>query len=135
MKQGFILTLDLAFGTIIIFILILAGIFFVSLSSKQHSSELQLARVGSDIVTVMEHKNLFLDPEHASLQSAMDSLLPSNIEMLLRLEGEFTSGNGTLEVGSELPRNKPIIAGQRVSLTSNEQYLKITYLIWPRREE
>ena len=132
-KKGFIFTLDITFGIIIVFLLVIAGMFFVSQASPKNLSEYQMLRTGSNIVSVMDKQGLFAQPDYQVLQSHLDELVPGNYQMLLRLQGNFTTGNGTMEIGSEIPPKVSLISGQRVSVTDNWQYLRITYFIWGRQ--
>ena len=131
-KQGFIFTLDLVLGTIIILATILLSLFLVSRGSEITISEHQLIRTGSDIVAVLDQQKAFDALDYTTIDTKMQQLLPGNAQMLLRIQGNFSIGNGTIEVGAELPDNQPIMTGQRAALTENNTYLSITYAIWTK---
>ena len=131
-KQGFIFTLDVALGMIVVFAIVIITLFFVSRGSEVSLGEYQLQLVGGDIVRVMDEHGTFDSLSHDPIQDEMSILLPESYDMLLRVEGSFPEGNGTIEVGGELPANRFIISGQRAALTSNGTYLLITYFVWGR---
>ena len=133
-KKGFIFTLDVILGLVVIFGIIGTSIFFVSQGSQVSISEHQLLLVGSDIVNIMEEDGTLHSLDHNTIEYRMEEILPTNYEMLLRIEGNFQTGNGTLEVGGEIPEKRLIIAGQRISLTENNTYLKITHYTWGRKQ-
>ncbi|MDP3919008.1 MAG: hypothetical protein Q8Q35_03860 [Nanoarchaeota archaeon] len=133
-KKGFVLTLDVILGMIIVFTVISISLFFVSRGSEVSLTEYQPIMIGSDIITLMDEEKSFDSLNHDYIETRMESSLPSNYDMLIRIEGDIESGNGTIEVGGNLPENRLIISGRRVALTDSGTYLKITYFAWTRQQ-
>mgnify|MGYP006418548631 CR=1 FL=1 len=134
-KKGFVFTLDLILGFTIFFIALSISLFFVARGSQVSLSDYQLLVVGSDIVDLLDNKGAFDSLDEDVISNEMDSLIPASYDMLIRLQGDFSEGNGTIEIGSEIPSRRLLIAGQRVGVTSNSTYFKVTYFTWPRLQE
>ena len=134
-KNGFILTLDVILGMTIVFLVLMVSLFFITQGSDVSISEHQLLKIGSDIVTVMDNEKTFDSLDHETIETRMDELLPANYEMLLKIEGDFAVGNGTIELGGNLPENRFRIVGKRIALTDDNVYLKLTYFVWGRNDD
>ncbi|MBI4153116.1 hypothetical protein HY497_01215 [Candidatus Woesearchaeota archaeon] len=133
-KKGFALTLDLILGMVIVFSVVFVSLFFVSRGGEITIAEHQLARIGSDIVTVMDEQKVFDALDHAAIETRMEELLPANADMLIRIEGDFGIGNGTIEVGGDIPQERLIISVERAALTDDTIFLKITAFVWAREQ-
>ena len=129
-KKGFIFTLDLLLGVIIIFVLVGISAFFVTRGSESDLVEYQSLVLGSDIIDILDRQKTFDSLDHTTIETAMEDILPANYEMLIRIEGDFDPANGTIEVGGNLPQDRRIIFGRKVLLTENNIYLKVTYALW-----
>jgi len=134
MKKGFILTLDVVLGTTITLIAIAASLFLVTRGSATSLGDHQLARIGSDMILVLDGQKAFDTFDHEYIETKIDQILPSHVDMLIRVEGNFTEGNGTIEVGGTLPYDKPVISSVRVGITDNYEYMKFTAFVWGRNE-
>ena len=125
--------LDLMLSLLVIFFILIAVVFFVTKASSTSIAEHQLARVGSDIVALMDERKMFRDLTNPDVVDAnLDSVVPRNYAMFLHLEGDFSTGNGLLEFGEPLPVKRAITTGRRAALTNNTQLVIITYSIWTR---
>lgn len=133
-KKGFILTLDLIVGMAIFFTAVLISLFLVSRGSEVSIAEHHLLRVGSDVVAIMDEQKVFDSLDPSIIRDKMRELLPGNYEMLVGVQGNFDEGNGTIEVGNEIPQQRLMISGRRAALTNDNVYLKITYFIWTREQ-
>jgi len=131
-KNGFIFTLDIILGMIIVFIIIASTVFFISRSVESNLEKYQLLILGSDIVNILDEQKTFDSLDYNEIETEMEELLPPNYEMLLRLEGNFSTGNGTLEVGGNIPLEEDLFFGRRIAITSNNTFLEITYVLWSR---
>ena len=134
-KKGFVLTLDLILGMVIVFIILGASLFFIAKGSETTIAEHQLFRFGSDLVTVLDNQKVFDSFNHEFIGVEIEKLLPPHYQMLLRIEGNFSAGNGTIEVGGELPPQQSLISGKKVCITDGNEYFKITYYTWVRDNE
>jgi hypothetical protein len=128
-KKGIVLMIDLVIGMTISFIIIIMTLFFITQGSEVTFSEHQLSRVGADIVTIMDEQNLFESLDHDTIETEMEKLLPGSYVMLLRIEGDFSAGNGLIEVGSEIPQRGLIITGKKAILLDDNTYVSITYIV------
>lgn len=127
--------LDLMLSLLVIFFILIVVIFFVTKASSDSIAEHQLARVGSDIVTLMDEQGMFRDLSNPDIVAAnLDTVLPRNYVMFLHMEGDFSVGNGLLEFGEETPAKRALTAGRRAAVTNNTHLVVITYYIWTREE-
>lgn len=127
--------LDLMLSLIVIFFILVAVVFFVTKASSTSIAEHQMARVGSDIVTVMDEQGMFRDLSNPDLVAAnIDTTVPRNYAMFLHLEGDFSVGNGLLEFGEEMPAKRAITTGRRAAVTNNTHLVIVTYYIWTREK-
>lgn len=132
--KAFILTLDIILGMAIVFTVIFITLFFVSRGAETTIAQHQLARIGSDIVAIMDRQKVFDSLDYETIETELEALTPENAGMLIRIEGDFSTGNGTIEAGGEIPAENIIISGKRVALTEEDIFLKITYFMWPRQQ-
>lgn len=133
-NKGIIFSLDLMVGITIAFIVVAITLFFVSQGSSITLAEHQLIRFGSDIVTVMDQQEIFDTLDQEIIETEMKNLLPGNYDMLIRLQGNFSRANGTIEIGGEIPESRLTITGRKAALTGNGTYFKITYFVWARKQ-
>jgi len=133
-KKGFILTLDVTLGSTLALIAIAVSLFLVTRGSATTLGEHQLARIGSDMLMILDEQKVFDTFDHEYIETKIEQVLPIQADMLIRVEGNFTEGNGTIEVGGTLPYNRPIISSVRVAMTDDYEYMKLTAFVWGRRE-
>ncbi|HLC19963.1 MAG TPA: hypothetical protein VJK72_03515 [Candidatus Nanoarchaeia archaeon] len=130
-NKGLALILDVALGTVVIMAGVALSVFFISESSS-HVADYQLARIGADILGMLDAQQGFDNLDHATIEQEIAELLPAHLDMLVRIEGDFEEGDGIIEVGGNLPSAASIIPVRRVALTSDDTYLKITAYVWLR---
>lgn len=133
-RKGFIFTLDIVLGSIVLFILLGTSLFLVSRASEVSLSEQQILETGSDITALLDREQVLTSLDAAKIKLEMEKVLPPNYGMLLRIQGNFSSGNGVLEAGQEIPAATSVYSGRRVALTPEGQYLKVTYLMWVKQQ-
>jgi membrane protein implicated in regulation of membrane protease activity len=131
-NKGFVLTLDLILAMVVVFTVLAVILFFVGRGSEVTLSEHQLTLIGSDIITLLDQKKSFDSFDSTEISIALTEIIPAQYEMLVRLQGDFTEGNGTIEVGGEIPSQRLITAGQRLAMSDTNTLFTITYFIWPR---
>ena len=125
--------LDLMLSLLVLFFILIVVVFFVTKASSTSIAEHQLARVGSDIVSLMDEQGMFADLTNPDTVSAnLATVLPRNYAMFLHLEGDFSVGNGLLEFGEPVPAKRAITTGRRAALTNSTDLVIITYSIWTR---
>ena len=130
-NKGLALILDVALGTVVIMAGVALSVFFIS-ESGSHVADYQLARIGADILGMLDAQQGFDNLDHAAIEQKIAELLPAHLDMLVRIEGDFEEGDGIIEVGGNLPSTASIIPVRRVALTSDDVYLKITAYVWLR---
>jgi|SRR3989344_2657370 len=131
-KTGYIFTFDLVLSLILAFSILLVSIFLLTKGSMVTFSDYQSLQIGSDIILVMDNAKAFDSLDYGRIEIEMEKLLPVNYNMLIRVEGDFSEGNGLIEVGGELPPQGTVMTGERAAITDDETLLKITYFIWVR---
>jgi hypothetical protein len=133
-KKGFILTVDLMLGTAIVFIVLVITAFFINQGSAITLSDHQLVRIGSDVITILDENEVLDTLDENKIKTEIEKILPGNYGMLTRIQGNFSQGNGTIEIGGEIPANRLLISGRKVAVTNNDTYLKLTYFVWTRNQ-
>ena len=123
--------MDIALGIGVILGAVALSVFIVSRGSTA-GSEYQLARIGADVLAILDEQHAFDDLSHTVIEQKMQDVLPAHLDMLLRIEGDFDEGDGLIEVGGNLPTTKSLLPVRRVVLTSDDTYLKITGDVWLR---
>ena len=131
-KKGIALLFDVLIGTGVLAGVIVLAIFLMSRGSVNDASQYQLARIGADILSILDQQHSFDELDHTLIEQKIQDVLPAHLDMLVRIEGDFDEGGGTIEVGGELPSRKALIPVHRVVLTSDDIYLKITAYVWLR---
>ena len=129
-KKAYLFTFDLLMALTLSFSILLVSVFFLTKGSDTTASDYQSLQVGSDIVTILDQNKILDTFDYEQIEIELEKLLPANYEMLLRVEGDFTEGNGLIEVGGEIPENQPLVSGEKVGLTDSGTLLKITYFVW-----
>ena len=101
------------------------------LASKENSlDELNIARSGSDLVTILDYKGHFNSPDSAIIQNISLQLLPRHH---VRIQLDCSSYSGTF--GSEPPADRFIASGKRFTVrgtSSVQDYCTIRYWTWLR---
>src|SRR3989338_10010296 len=93
-KRGFIFTLDIIMGIVILFIFLGTSLFLVTRASEVSLSQQQILETGSDITAVLDREQVLASLDSSQITTQMANLLPPNYGMLLRIEGNFSTGNG-----------------------------------------
>ena len=128
-KKGIALMLDAGLGVSIVIGAVALSVFLMSRGSTA-ASDYQLARIGADVLAILDEHHSFDDLSHTLIEQRMRDVLPAHLDMLLSIEGDFEEGDGLIEVGGNLPSTKSLIPVRRVVLTTDNTYLKITAYVW-----
>ncbi len=134
-KHAFILTLDALLALVIVLIVLGAANSYIA-RSENVMPNIQTARIGSDIVRLLENTNSLDTLDVTTIENDMEGLLPPSYG--IRLSINWADANleqtGSFEVGDELPDKKFISTGKRffvvVSEGSLTHYGVATYWIW-----
>ena len=91
-KKGVIFSLDAAIAVTIMIVLLVNSTYFFSIASKESLSQLQLVKMGSDVIAILDHTNVL---DEAVIKDPMPWHLEDDIKI-----------NGTLvNVSKYLPEN------------------------------
>ncbi len=133
-KKGFVFSLDLILGITIVVSIFFISLFYVSQAREDSISSYQLELIGADIVQILEKDLVFYSLDQETIELEMEKYIPSHYDMLIRIEGNFSAGNGTIEAGGELPEKQSIVSGRSAVLTEDGTYLKVTYFTWSMKQ-
>jgi len=129
-KKAYLFTFDLLMALTLSFSILLVSVFFLAKGSSTTASDYQALQTGSDIAAILDQNKVFDSLDYDNIEIEMEKLLPANYDILLRVEGDFTEGNGLIEIGGDIPINQPLVSGEKVGLTDSGTLLKITYFVW-----
>ncbi len=133
-KKGFIFTLDIIVGIVVLFVFLGTSLFLVSRASDVSLSGQQVLETGSDITALLDRQQIISTLDASRITTEIARVLPPNYGMLLRIEGNFSAGNGIIEAGQEIPPATSVYSGRRIGLTPDGTYLKVTYLMWVKQQ-
>src|SRR3989338_9638625 len=132
-KHAFILTLEIVLGSTLVFALIFASLFFLNRGTSGVADS-QLLLFGSDVITLLDNQNIFDSLDTTTIETAMQEVVPRNYALVMQLQGNLSQGNGTIEVGDEIPEKEAALVGRKAVLTENNTYIQITYWVGTRGE-
>ncbi|MEK6852340.1 MAG: hypothetical protein AABX59_00525 [Nanoarchaeota archaeon] len=129
MKKAQIFSIDAAIALFIVAIILTASLFYV-IRSKEILPELQVSRVGYDIVAVLDHEGILQTLDQDKIAVELNKTIPVNYEMRLTLVGEFEP----LEVGSELQKERFISSGKRIFVinSTDAKFGIAAFWIWTK---
>ena len=131
-RKGFIISLDLFLGFVLFSIMLLVTVLLINVPSTTFS-DYEMQETGGDIVIMLDQLGYIRALDDANIKTTLDVVVPTRLGMMVRLEGNFTLGNGTLDIGDDLPSNYPIITSEYVSVTNSNEYVHVTYYVWSER--
>ena len=121
-KKAQIFSIDAVVGAFIVAIIILA--FFVNINEKSET-DLQLSKVGYDMLTVLDYEGLLANPKQDLILETINKTLPRQYSMRIRLEGDYE-----MEIGDQILQ-RFVASGKRVFVNASEnQYGIATFWIW-----
>lgn len=133
-NKGFILTLDATLAVLVVLIILaVASFYFV-----QSYSLLPVFPVkrGHDIIAVLDYSGTLSKLNKETIAQEISSSLPLNLEMKIQISGNFSEHGGLIEVGNDIPGDKEVWSGQRVTpLIKNNKitnFSKISFWIWQK---
>lgn len=123
-SRGFVFTLDAAFG-IFLMVAVLLTISFLSAQADTDSlSQLQLSRVGKDMLFLLDKGGDLQTFNATIVDSTLNSTLPRNLRMHIRVEtyyfddGRFSFYNFS-DYGDAVPANRTIFGARRDFVAMN----------------
>ncbi len=132
-KKAFILSLDAAIATVVVFIFLAVSAYYVGKSNEDPLTRLQMIRAGSDIITVLDQQGAFENLTQTGISNEIKTILPPVYEMRLRINGTFPQQILTVETTSETLEDKFIVSGERTLVLYNEtgnDYATVKYWMW-----
>lgn len=135
-KRAFILTLDALLALIIVLIVLGAANSYIA-RSENVMPNIQTARIGSDIVKLLENTNSFGSLNATAIKNNMNSIIPPSYGMRLNVSWAYADtpkSVNSFEVGENLPDKKSISTGKRffvvISGGSLTHYGVVNYWVW-----
>ncbi len=127
-NKGFILSFDVVIAVFIVFLILTVATFYATRASEDSLSKLQMVRVGSDILAILDYEGTLATLSSANIEIGLNELLPVNYNMRIEIKGR-TFGPMIVETDSETPEDRFIGSGKRV-FNKNAQYYIARYWIW-----
>ncbi|MFO8016009.1 MAG: hypothetical protein R6U32_02810 [Candidatus Woesearchaeota archaeon] len=131
-RKGFVLTLDIAVGALVAVLLLTAAHTHVMDAGSSKISGISMALAGSDITAVLDQRGILESMDEDFIESEMESLLPQNCMMRLRI----TTESGTeLNIGKDYPEDQHVVSGKRFfairdSEGNIKEYACASYWVW-----
>jgi len=118
-KKAFILSLDVAIGVILVFILLTGSSFFFLRANEDFIPNLQMLRFASDVVTVLDADGTLKTFDNAQIKSGMISLLPENYGMRITINSTYSNNLIIAETDTAPLERRFIISGKRFFYASS----------------
>src|SRR3989338_4916948 len=137
-NKGFAFILDSALAVLLVILLLTASNIYIFKNTKDVSSNPQLSKTGSDIVTLLDNTKELDTLNNNSIEASMSDLIPENygyrfnISWQKSVEQEIKS----LEIGDIIPEDRFVATGKKFFLVTNNDETNITdygstkYSIW-----
>lgn len=102
-EKGFVFSSDILFALSFVLVILALSSHFLLQSQESASADISMARLGRDIVSVLDREDV-LDSMNASLIAArLDQLLPANLNMSMTIDRYADAAlNSTLEVNGNI---------------------------------
>jgi len=88
-NKGFVFSLDALIAIIVVIILLTTAYYYIAKSEENKLSNLQMAKIGSDILAVLDYKDMLKPSDLYQLQEIEDKvaeLLPANYEIRIEID-------------------------------------------------
>ena len=131
MKKGAVFTIDIVLAVFVVFVAISFTLFFIARAGEVSRADHQLVNIGADVTRILIERGTLQELDHDAIEAGLYTIIPANYDMLLRIQGNFSYANGTIEVGGEVPERRYIVAGEQ-ALYVEDRIAKVTYFVWPR---
>ncbi|MBS3168400.1 hypothetical protein J4216_04700 [Candidatus Woesearchaeota archaeon] len=127
-NRGLIFTLDIIVAVIVFSIALVLSVYYVSQASENKIPQIQMANIGSDIISLMDNKGVLQTLDSSTIENEKNLVLPKAYEMRILIQ---TKNNKTIDVGG-IPSNGILtISGKKYFIT-NEDYAEVNYWIWQK---
>ena len=133
-NRGIIFTLD-TFIAVIVFVLLLGlSSYYIGLSQGLRDVDLQTIRTGSDILALLDHKNILQTMNVDLIEINRDNVLPDLYDMKIKVDCKDSSGSssGSIETSEEILEDKFIGSGKRVFIKDEDNYCIARFFIWTK---
>lgn len=127
-NKGFILSFDVVIAVFIVLLILTAATFYATRASEDSLSKLQMVRVGSDILAILDYEGTLATLSSPNIETGLNELLPASYHMRVEIKGR-TFGPVIVETASEMPSDRFIGSGKRL-FNKNAEYYTARYWIW-----
>lgn len=128
-NKAFIFALDAAIAVSVVAVILFVANYYATTADVNPISDLEMLKVGSDILAVMDNKGVLDSLDEDAIKTEMMGLLPVNYHMRLHINGTF-SPNIMIETTNENPTKGFIGTGERIFVTQNLKFGKARFWIW-----
>ncbi len=126
--KGFIFSLDAAIALFIVFMVLIASLYYVT-RKEDSLSNLQLVKTGYDIITILDNDGSLKTVDSATIEQNLNDLLPVNYHY--RLEINTTKSKYILlETSNEIPEDQFIGVGKRFFVANTNEFGIAKFWIW-----
>lgn len=132
-KKGFVFSLDIAIAVLVTILILAAAHRHMADAEKNSISDMQMVSVGSDVIAMLDYKDILQTLDQDLIQSRMNDLVPQNYHMLLKI---VVDDGTVLFIGDSMPQEQFVGAGKRFFTIKGQDSIKnygyVSYWIWVR---
>ena len=135
MKKGMIFTLDVAFGSFLVILLIIVSLALFYTPREGFGSSLQMSRTASDIITALDNDGTLATLDDQAIGAKLRKMAPEAYGMRLTVSGTFTDVITVESSGPEVPVDRFILSGKRFFVRADgddTDYGTAKYEVWLR---
>jgi len=137
-NKGFAFILDVFLAILLVILMLAASNIYIFKNTKDTSSNLQLSKTGSDIVTVLDNTKELDTLNKDSIEDSISSLIPENYGYRFNISWQKSGEQEmqSFEIGNIVPNDKFVATGKKFFLVTNTDETNITdygsakYWIW-----
>lgn len=131
-KKGVVLSLDAAIAVVIVSIIVIIATTYITKSNNDYTSRMQLVKIGSDIITVLDYDGALNALNSDVISSKMNNILPIGYNMKIRIE---TNSSIVVETTGVIPEDRYVFAGRKLLVITNStdaSYATARFWVWNR---
>nr|MBI4156952.1 hypothetical protein [Candidatus Woesearchaeota archaeon] len=137
-NKGFAFILDVALAILLVILMLAASNIYIFKNTKDTSSNLQLSKTGSDVVTVLDNTKELDTLNKDSIEDSISGLIPENYGYRFNISWQKSGSQEmqSFEIGSLVPNDKFVATGKKFFLVTSIDETNITdygsakYWIW-----
>jgi len=131
-NKGIVFTMDAMAALIIVIVLLIVSYFYM-LKSIDETPNLNVARVGDDVIAILDYNKVFSTLNIGVIKNATYTILPNKYDMLIRISTSNQSPNEIISIGGEIPNDRFVGGGKRfvvIPNTNDVTFVTVRYWIW-----